>query len=191
MDDIVTGVCYRPPGREEVDKAFFGQLEEPKYKNDEYIYLKPERFYTHKPKTVVRHHGTWSTTQEGAWASAYRRPQPRWSSGGGCHHPSLRQGTASVSLWRDTCPGWGAVGRRRSWGGGEQLHTVRENEQEIDRLFAEAEQPRGPFQMELFHDSVIRGQMNVSRSSSIGAWRKILSTGNLVTGRMNRFVELW
>ena len=91
MDDIVMGVSYRPPDQEEVDKAFFRQLEEPKYKNGVYVYLKPERFYIRKPKTVVRHHGTLSPTWEEAWASAYWRPQPRQSSGGGCRHPSLGQ----------------------------------------------------------------------------------------------------
>lgn len=34
---------------------------------------------------------------------------------------------------------------RQSCREGEQLHTVRKSEQEMDRLFARAEQPQGPF----------------------------------------------
>lgn len=37
MDDILIDVCYRPPEQEEVEKAFFRQLEELKHTNGVYM----------------------------------------------------------------------------------------------------------------------------------------------------------
>lgn len=168
-----------------------------------YIYLTSERFYIRKPTTVVTHHGKWSPTWEEAWASACQRPQPRCSSGGGCHHLSLREqavpgccpragagdsdGVLVVGYvrWVRSC--WQAKELWRSWAAAHCQGGWTRDRQALYRGWTALRSlPNGiiPWFCDIRTNK--RKQIFLNRSM-----KETLSTGNLVIAGMNRFVELW
>lgn len=132
MDDIVMDVCYRLPEQQEVEKAFFRQLEESKFTNG--VYSQNQKGFIN---IIPRE--WWGTMGHGLLPGRKAGPQHTgdlipgrvvWEDATEPRMPSLRhgtrqcliaalglrQGTVMVSLWQDMQQElWQAKELQRRW----------------------------------------------------------------------------